>query len=123
MSAPDIPQSYWIYSTLGGALDFNLDDIRIKEVNLPVIKLEANITNIPKITTDSKVDMGLDNIRIRELPKVEMEFGMKPSRIHLPSHYQFCFSLLGMEIFKFAFCGESMVVNEPYLPHQTEKCD
>ena len=123
MSAPDIPQSYWIYSTLGGALDFDLDNIRIKEVNLPVIKLEANITNIPKITTDSKVDMGLDNIRIRELPKVEMEFGMKPSRIHLPSHYHFCFSLLGMEIFKFAFCGESMVVNEPYLPHQTEKCD
>jgi hypothetical protein len=123
MGSPSIPNPWSINSTLGGSLDLDLDNIRIKEVDLPVIKLETKITNIPKIITDSKVDMGLDNIRIRELPKIEMEFGMKPSRIHLPSHYHFCFSLLGMEIFKFAFCGESMVVNEPYVPHQTEKCD
>lgn len=102
---------------LGGTLTvkgIGLDDIKIN--NLPLIRLDT-------IKLDPiKVDVGLDNIRIKELPKIELEIGLKPVRVHVPSHYQMCFSLLGKEIFKFAVCGETMVATEPYLPHQTEKC-
>jgi hypothetical protein len=118
MSAPDIPTSFTF--TLGGGIDAGLDDIRIN--NLPLIKLETAITSLPKIVTDSKIDAGLDNIRITELPKIEIEMGMKPTRVHLPSHYQMCFSILGMEMLKFGFCGESMVITEPYVPRLSEEC-
>lgn len=113
MSAPKIPTSYTF--TLAGGMDVGLDDIRVN--HLPTIRLD-----IEKIETDSRVDMGLDDIRIRELPKIELEVGIKPTRVHLPSHYNMCFSVLGMEVFKLAFCGESMVIMEPYRPHETEHC-
>lgn len=110
---------------LAGGLDLDLDNIHVT-VNdpLPVIKLDTiklDVVHLPKIVTESKVDVGLD-IRIKELPKIELEFGFKPTRVHLPTHYQMCFSVLGKEVFKFALCGESMVAIEPYVPHQTEKC-
>lgn len=113
-SIPSIPTGFDF--TLHGGVDMGLDDIRIKE--LPLIKLEAAITNIPKIT----VDLGLDNIRIKELPKIELELGIKPTRAHLPTHYQMCFSILGLEMFKLALCGETMLTTEPYVPHESEKC-
>jgi hypothetical protein len=102
MSAPDIPTHYTF--TLGGGLDVGLDDIRI--------------TNIPVIT----LDLGLDDIHIKELPAIDLNLGIKPTRVHLPSHYEMCFSVLGMEMFKVAFCGETMGITEPYVPRQTEKC-
>jgi hypothetical protein len=118
MSAPDIPTSFTF--TLGGGVDAGLDDIRIN--SLPLIKLETAVTSLPEIVTESKVDAGLDNIRIAELPKIELEASIKPTRVHLPSHYNLCFSILGMEMFKLAFCGESMVVTEPYVPRRSEEC-
>lgn len=102
---------------LGGTLavkGIGLDDIKIN--NLPVIRLDT--IKIDPLT----VDVGLDNIRIKELPKIELEIGLKPVRVHVPSHYQVCLSLLGKEVFKLAFCGETMVATEPYCPHQTENC-
>jgi len=107
----------------GLGLDLDLDNIQVK-VNgpLPVIQLDTiklDVVHLPKIVTESKVDVSL---AITKLPKIELEFGFKPTRVHLPTHYQMCFSLLGKEVFKFAICGESMVAIEPYVPHQTEKC-
>lgn len=125
---------------LGGYVDVNgnllsnisgnlLNNIGVN-IGLPVIKLDPinlAITDLPKIVTDSKLTsdskVALDlNVAVTRLPKIELEFGFKPMRIHFPTHYQFCFSLLGKELFKFALCGESMVACEPFLPHQTEKC-
>jgi hypothetical protein len=97
---------------LTGGLDVGLDDIHIKE--LPLIKLD--------VTSNNKVDLGLDNIRIKELPKIELELSIKPTRVEVPTHYQMCFSVLGLEMFKLALCGETMLITQPYVPHETEKC-
>jgi hypothetical protein len=111
---------------LSGNLNVGLDDIEVKVNALPLIqldtiKLEAAVTQLPPIVTHSDVALDL-KVAVTQLPKIELEFGFKPMRIHFPTHYKFCFSILGKEVFKFALCGESMVACEPYLPHQTEKC-
>src|SRR5690242_6366202 len=86
--------------TLHGGVDVGLDNIQVKglpqinvgvkelpQINvgvkeLPIVKAEAwlkelprvlvdiAVKEIPKIFTDSKVDAGLDNIRITELPPI-----------------------------------------------------
>ena len=86
---------------------------------LPVISLDVAVSKLPKIITESTVGV---SVAITDLPKIRLEFGFKPTRVHLPTHYQMCFSVFGKEVFKFALCGETMVAIEPYLPHQTEKC-
>ena len=121
MSAPDIPQTYWFYPQLSGSLDVDLDNIHVKEI--PVVRLEASIKEIPKIVTDNTVSLGLDNIKVKELPTVQLEVGLKPTRVHLPSHYKICASLFGVEIFSYSLCGESMAVTEPYVAHRTEACE
>jgi hypothetical protein len=127
MGSPSIPTNYTVTSNINGGLDVGLDDIRVKE--LPLINLNSSLSSDSKVTSDSnitsnsKVDMGLDDIRIKELPRIELEFSMKPTRVHLPTHYKFCLTLFGSEVFEMAFCGESMVIIEPYIPHKTECCD
>ena len=143
---PSIPQDYTIH------LDTDPDifsDIRINQIQLPIIKLEASTPNpiktdskidgklnvgldniriekIPLIKTDSKVDakldVGLDNIRVKELPVVHLRFGAEPARLHAPAHWDFGVSVLGLRLLSFDVCGESMVVIEDYKPHKTEEC-
>ena len=70
------------------------------------------------------IDLGLDDIRIKELPRIELsaEIGINPTRIHNPVDLKFCLALFGLEILSFAICGESMTIIEPYNPHKTEQC-
>jgi hypothetical protein len=129
MGSPSIPNPWTITlnSNINGDLDVGLDDIQITQ--LPLINLQSSLTSDSKVTSDStitsnsKLDMGLDDIRIKQLPRIELEFSIKPMRVHLPTHYKFCLTLFGSEVFEFAFCGESMVIIEPYIPHKTECCD
>jgi len=116
MGSPSIPSNYTL--TLHGGVDMGLDDIQIN--NLPLIKLDTESKVDAKF--DGRVNAGLDDIRIKQLPKIELELSIKPTRVHVPTHYEMCFSLLGMEMFKLGVCGETMVVTEPYVPHQTESC-
>lgn len=117
--------------TMDGNLLNNIG-VTIPKIHLDAIDLNANVAigtivtdstlkSDSNLNTDSKVDLNL-KVAITELPKIKLEFGLDNMRIHLPTHYQFCFSLLGLEVFKFALCGESMVGIEPYVPHKTEKC-
>jgi hypothetical protein len=121
-------------------LDLGLDNINVDIGQLPTITLApiaVGITDLPPIVTTSTVAVAITELppiktestvaldlklAITELPKIRLEFGFKPMRVHFPTHYQFCFSVLGREVFKFALCGESMVACEDYLPHETEKC-
>lgn len=100
--------------------DLGLDDIRLKE--LPTVRVEASVKELPVIRTDSQVDLGLDNIRIQELPPFRFDFAFRPIRIHLPLNYSFCIELFGFRLFKFSVCGEGMVVTEDFQPHETERC-
>lgn len=90
---------------------------------LPKIEIEAGITELPLIRSDSKLDLGLDDIRIRELPKIALEFAFRPIRAHFPLQYSFCLELCGFQVFKFSVCGESMVVAEEYVPRAAERCE
>lgn len=130
MSAPDIPTSYTVTSiaTVGGSLDAGLDDIRIKEIapvsltSTSTLNSTSTVNSVSKLTSDSKVDLGLDNIQIKELPRIDLQVAMKPTRVHFPVNLHFGLSSLGFPLLTFSVCGESMVVIEDYVPHKTEIC-
>jgi hypothetical protein len=118
-------------STLGGGVDIDLDNIRIKE--LPQINTDSKVAlgldnirikELPQINSDSKVALGLDNIRIKELPSLDLhlELALKPTRVHFPVNLRMGFCALGYEILSLCLCGESMVVTEDYRPHTAEGC-
>ena len=119
-----IPSNYSI--RLGGLsggivqIDSDLDNIHVKELpalelrvkEIPVMTINSNVAvkELPVIRLDGKTDL---NISIKEVPE---------TRMHLPAHYQIELSLFGFEILKVGFCGESQVINEKYVPRQTEIC-
>ena len=110
-SLPSIPGPNYSLA-LSGGVGIGLDILHI-----PKIQIGADLKS------DSKVDLGLNDIRIKELPRIELEFGVRPTRVHFPTHYNLCLSLFGMEVVGLALCGESMVITEPYVSHQTERCE
>jgi hypothetical protein len=132
MGAPSIPDTFTF--TLAGGVDVGLEAIKVLQI--PTITVDAGLDKIrvkelPKISVGlddirvkelPKINVGLDDIRVRELPKIELELSLKPTRVHVPAHYEMCFSLLGTELFKVGVCGETMVITEPYVPHETEGC-
>lgn len=126
MSAPKIPDTYTINATtaVSGGLDLDLDKIRIKEIAPISLASDSKLTSTSTLTSTSKVAMGLDDIRIKELPRIDLhvETAMKPTRIHFPVNLRFGLCTLGIELLAFCVCGESMVVVEDYVPHKTEVC-
>lgn len=126
MGDVNIPDKYTINSTtaVSGALDLDLDNIRIKEIAPISLTSTSTLTSDSKLTSTSKVDMGLDDIRIKELPRIDLhvETAMKPTRIHFPVNLRFGLCTLGIELLAICVCGESMVVVEDYVPHKTEVC-
>jgi hypothetical protein len=134
MSAPDIPTEYTIH--IENVDNDLLSNIRIMEVQ-PVtlqggataIKTESKMeggTN--PIKTESKIEGGANPIKtdssisIMKLPQIDLQLGMRPTRVHMPVGLKFCVSLLGMPLVSFDVCGESMVIVEDYTPHRTELC-
>jgi len=109
---------------VSGGLDLDLDNIRIKEIAPISLTSTSTLTSDSKLTSTSKVDMGLDDIRIKELPRIDLhvETAMKPTRIHFPVNLRFGLCTLGIELLAFCVCGESMVIVEDYVPHKTEVC-
>ena len=127
MSAPDIPTEYTIH--IENVDNDLLSNIRIMEVQ-PVtlqggataIKTESRMeggTN--PIKTESKVETD-SSISIMKLPQIDLQLGMRPTRVHMPVGLKFCVSLLGMPLVSFDVCGESVVIVEDYTPHRTELC-
>ncbi len=94
--------------TLHGGIGLGLDNIQINY--LAPIEIKPIDIKIEPL----KVDLGLDNMGLT--------LGVRPTRVHFPINYHMCFSLFGKEIMKLGMCGESMVIIEPYSPHQTETC-
>jgi hypothetical protein len=134
MGAPSIPNTYYLYPDVSGGMDIGLENVAI--TGLPLVKLEGTVKSIPKIVTDdtvtikslpkivtdSTLHMGLDDIRVKELPKIQLELSVSPTRIHYPGHYKLCAAIFGVEVFSLALCGESMAIAEPYVPRKTETC-
>jgi hypothetical protein len=134
MSAPDIPTEYTVH--IENVNDDLLGNIRIKEVQpftlqggVTAIKSESKMeggTN--PIKTESKIEGGANSIKtdssisVMKLPQIDLQFGMRPTRVHMPVGLKFCVSLLGLPLVSFDVCGESMVIVEDYKPHRTELC-
>lgn len=136
----------------GVDLGLDLDNIRIRELapisigitdlppfnvnanlavdNLPTIDISTNsnlttdnnLTSNSTVKTDNKVDLALD-VRVRELPQLDVQFGLRPMRFHFPVNYRFCLTLFGIKVFEFQTCGESMVIAEDYKPRKSESCE
>ena len=122
---PSIPDSYTI-----NLINADCFDVCLAVERLPVIHLAVD--NIPSIITDSKIDAKTDSkidaktdsvIRIKELPQIDLQLGMRPTRIHFPMDMKFGLCVLGVQLLCFDICGENMLVIEDYKPHATEKCD
>ena len=85
-----------------------------------------HIKELPKldaslaITQLPKIDASL---AITQLPKIEADIGLKPMRVHMPMHTQICLSFLGPNLLKLSICGENMMITEPYVPHRAERCE
>lgn len=112
MSVPSIPNAYTITMQpqplqVGATVNAGMDDIRIREI-API-----TLNSDSKVTTTSRVEMGDIRIRIVQIPSV---------RVHMPMHYDFGVSVMGMELLSFSLCGESMVITEPYRPGECEEC-
>lgn len=85
------------------------------------LRTESTVSTNSVLDTTSKVDLTLD-LRVTELPRIDLQFGFRPMRFHLPLNYRFCISLFGFRILEFETCGEAMVVSEDYKPLSSEEC-
>jgi len=115
---------------LGLDADVGLDDIRISQIapisvgisslpqinvgitELPVIRTDSTVNTASTLSSDNQVDLGLDDIRITELPRIDVQVGLRPMRFHLPLHFRFCLKLFGHTVLEIDTCGEAMAVAE-----------
>jgi hypothetical protein len=100
-------------------LDLGLDDVAISST----VGGGLNVGLDSTLHSESKVDLGLDDIRIKELPVINLLFQVKPVRLHFPFDLNLSLRLLGIEFLSVQLCGENMVVAEDYVPHATERCE
>jgi len=89
--------------------------------------VDLNLSGGVGVDLDGDLDVGLDEIRILELPTIEiaplfLELGFRPTRVHFPVHLDFCFRLCGFDLMSLSVCGEAMTIIEDYHPHRTERC-
>ena len=131
MSAPSIPQHYWLFphvsggmaldTTVGGSLNSTitatatttvvgdptrpLATLLIGDPNKPIAtKSEIEILNLPRFTLKD----------IKDMMKV---------RMRIPNYSQVCFKMFGQEFFSICISGEGQVITEPYVPNSLERCE
>lgn len=75
-------------------------DIRVGK--LPKVELAVAIKELPKIVLNA----GLDNLRVKELAPINLQFSLKPVKVRLPFGYSFKVGVLGLNLFSFSLQGE-----------------
>lgn len=111
------------------SVDADLDnmDMTLSIDELPDVDLSVRVKELPRI------EFSDFNVRVKELPRIELDATTTSTvnlaitefpevRAHLPSHYNLCFSLLGVELMNLSLCGESQVITEKYKPRRMEIC-
>jgi hypothetical protein len=111
----NIPTSYTIHVGSDGTIqvDADLDNIRVKE--LPRIELgdiNMRLKELPRIELSADTRSAI-NLAITEIPDI---------RAHLPAHFDFGMSILGIELWNLSICGEAQVITEKYVPRRVELC-
>ena len=69
---------------------------------LPDININAGIKSLPKVL----IDAGLNDLRIKELAPINLQFSLKPARLKLPFGYSINVGILGINVFSFHMQGE-----------------
>jgi hypothetical protein len=131
--SPSIPSEYTF--TLQGDAQAIQTDVAVTQ--LPTF--EIKVTQFPETTVNTDVTLKslptifgsvavtqlptvFSSVAVTELPVVKFALTEIPEqRVHLPSHYQLCFSLFGVELWSLSLCGETQAINEKYVPRRTEE--
>lgn len=69
---------------------------------LPDININGAIKSLPKVI----IDAGLNDLRVKELAPINLQFSLKPARLKLPFGYSFKVGIFGLEIFSVQMKGE-----------------
>lgn len=69
---------------------------------LPDININAGIKSLPKVV----IDAGLNDLRLKELAPINLQFSLKPAKLKLPFGYSFKVGIFGLEIFSLQMKGE-----------------
>jgi hypothetical protein len=85
------------------------------------LKSDSTVQTDSTLKTDNKVDLALE-VKIKELPRIDLQLGLRPMRFHFPLNYRFCLKLLGIKVFEFETCGEGMIIAEDYKAKGAEEC-
>jgi hypothetical protein len=96
------------------------------------IQVDADLDNI-RVKELPRLELGDINMRLKELPRINMAVEELPTikialteipdiRAHLPAHFDFGVSILGFELLSFSLCGEAQVITEKYVPRRMELC-
>lgn len=70
------------------------------------VATSVELLNLPRFSLADIKDLSIPKIRIR-----------------MPNYSEFCFKLLGTEIFSICLGGEAQTITEPYIPNSHEKCE
>lgn len=109
------------------AVDADLDNMSMKLAVEDLPDVSVRVKELPRI------EFSDFNIRVKEIPRMELTANTTSAvnlaitefpevRAHLPSNYNLCFSLLGVELMSLSLCGESQLITEKYKPRSTEIC-
>jgi hypothetical protein len=70
------------------------------------IATSVELLNLPRFTLADIKDLAIPKIRMR-----------------IPNYTEFCFKILGTEVFSFCLAGEAQAITEPYVPNAHERCE
>jgi len=79
---------------------------------LPKLNLDAAISKLPDINLNAGINAGLNDIRIKELPIIDLRFSLRPFELSIPREYKFEFGLFGFTILKLRLNSEARVILE-----------
>jgi hypothetical protein len=127
MSSPDIPNEYWTHMdlTLDGGVDMGLDDIRINAIAPIALATNNTLNSTSTLTSTSTLNSNNAlSLSVEKIPRIALDvtMAMRPTRVSFPVNMKFGVKSMGMELFCFHVCGESMVIIEDYVPRPAELC-
>jgi len=112
---------------LNGNMDVGLNTFLTGNEKSPITTLMLGDASRPMsalIKGDPKNPVAL-SFELMNLPRFKLEDikEMTKIRMHLPHYSQFCFKILGVDLFSFCLSGEAQAITEPYIPNAHEKCE
>jgi hypothetical protein len=130
VSVPSIPNPWTIDTVLSGGVDTSIAVTALPTIEssmaitqLPTINASIAITQLPTIQSSFAItQLPQINIDVVHLPQIDIQMGIRPTRVHLPTNMKFSVCVFGWEVLSFSTCGESMVIIEDYHPHARERC-